>query len=67
MRVRLLHCMRVRLRIGYTRAYAQIMQHTHTHKAVTQGVEAKKLHSRRRQSGSLNIDGRGIRGSKSES
>ena len=26
------------------------MQHTHTHKAVTGGVEAKKLPSRRRQS-----------------
>ena len=50
MRVRLLHCMRVRLRNGYTRAYAQMMQHTHTHKAVTGRVEAKKLLSRRRQS-----------------
>ena len=30
----LLHCMRVRLRNGYTQAYAQIMQHTHMHKAV---------------------------------
>ena len=49
-RVRLLHCMRVRLRNGYTRAYAQIMQHTHTHKAVTGRVEAKKLLSRQRQS-----------------
>ena len=43
MRVRLLHCMRVRLRNGYTRAYAQIMQHTHTHKTVTGRVEAKEL------------------------
>ena len=42
--------MRVRLRNGYTRAYAQIMQHTHTHKAVTGRVEAKKLLSRWRQS-----------------
>ena len=50
MRARLLHCMRVRLRNGYTRAYAQIMQHTHTHKAVTERVEGKKLLSRRRQS-----------------
>ena len=31
-RVCLLHCMRVRLRNGYTQAYAQIMQHMHTHK-----------------------------------
>ena len=46
----LLHCMRVRLCNGYTRAYAQIMQHTHTHKAVTGRAEAKKLFSRRRQS-----------------
>ena len=43
-------CMRMRLRNGYTRGYAQIMQHTHTHKAVTGRVEAKKLLSRRRQS-----------------
>ena len=42
--------MRVRLRNGYTRAYAQIMQHTHTHKAVSGRVEVKKLLSRRRQS-----------------
>ena len=39
----LLHCMRVRLRNGYTRTYAQIMQHTHMHKAVTGCVEVKKL------------------------
>ena len=50
MRVRLLHCMHVRLRNGYTWAYVQIMQHTLTHKAVTRRVEAKKLLSRRRQS-----------------
>ena len=35
---------------AYTQAYAQIMQHTHTHKAVTGRVEAKKLLSRWRQS-----------------
>ena len=40
--VRLLHFMRVRLRNGYTRTYAQIMQRTHTHKAVTGRVETKK-------------------------
>ena len=34
-------------------AYTQIMQHTHTHKAVTVRVEAKKLPSRRRQSNYL--------------
>ena len=33
----------VRLRTGYTQAYVQIMQHTHTHKAVTGPVEAKKV------------------------
>ena len=55
-RVRLLHCMHVRLCNGYTRAYAQIMQHTHTHKAVTGRVEVKKLLSRGRQSNySLNL------------
>ena len=48
--VRLQHCMRVRLHNGYTQAYAQIMQHTHMHKAVTGRVEAKKLLSRRKQS-----------------
>ena len=42
--------MRERLPNGYTQAYAQIMQHTHTLKAVTGPVEAKKLLSRRRQS-----------------
>ena len=42
--------MRERLRNGYTQTYAQIMQHTHTDKAVTRRVEAKKLLSRRRQS-----------------
>ena len=46
----LLHCMSVRLRNGYTQTYEQIMQHTHTLKAVTGRVEAKKLLSRRRQS-----------------
>ena len=49
-RVRLLHCMHVRLRNGYMRVYVQIMQHTHTHKAVTRRDEAKKILSRRRQS-----------------
>ena len=44
--------MGVRLHNGYTQAYAQIMQHTHMHKAVTGRVEAKKLLSRRRQSNS---------------
>ena len=42
--------MRVQLRNGYTQDYAQIMQHTHMHNAVTGGVEAKKLLSHRRQS-----------------
>ena len=37
----LLHCMNVRLRNGYTQAYVQIMQYTHTLKAVTGRVEAK--------------------------
>ena len=46
----LLHCMHAQLRNGYTQAYAQIMQHMHTHKAVTRHVEAKKLLSHRRQS-----------------
>ena len=46
----LLHCVRVQLHNGYKQAYAQIMQHRHTHKAVTGRVEAKKLLSRRRQS-----------------
>ena len=45
-RVRMLHCMRVRLCNGYMRAYVQIMQHMHTHKAMTGLVEAKKLLSR---------------------
>ena len=48
-RVRLLHCMRVRLCNGYTWTYVQIMQHSHMHKTVTGCVEAKKLLSRRRQ------------------
>ena len=42
--------MRVRLHNAYTRAYAQIMQHRHMHKAVTGRDEAKKLLSHRRQS-----------------
>ena len=36
--------------IHITQAYVQIMQHTHTHKAVTGRIEAKKLLSRQRQS-----------------
>ena len=40
----------VQEKVGYTWAYAQIIQHKHTHKAVTGRVEAKKLLSRRRQS-----------------
>ena len=51
----LLHCMRVRLRNGYTQAYAQMMQHTHTHKAVTGRVEAQKLLSGWRQLNYNNI------------
>ena len=47
-RARLLHCMCVQLRKGYTRVYAQVMQHMHMHKAVTGHVEAKMLLSRRR-------------------
>ena len=39
----LLHCMRVRLHNGYTQAYVEIMQHMHTHKAVTGHVEGKKV------------------------
>ena len=39
----LLHCMHVWLPKAYTPVYAQIMQHTHTHKAVTGCAEAKKV------------------------
>ena len=46
----LLHSMFVLLRIDYTRANTQIMQHTHTHMAVTGHIETKKLLSHRRQS-----------------
>ena len=53
--VRLMHCMRVWLRNGYTQAYVQVMQHTHSHKAVAGRAEAKKLLSRRRQSNYNNI------------
>ena len=42
--------MRVQLGKGFTRAYAQIMQHTHKYKAVTGRVEATKLLSHQRQS-----------------
>ena len=48
-RVRLLHYMRAWLRNGYMQAYMQIMQQTHTPKAVTGCVEPKKLLSHRRQ------------------
>ena len=41
--VRLLHCMRVQLHNGYTGAYVQILQHNHTHKAVTRHIEVKKI------------------------
>ena len=50
MRVCLLHFLRMHLRNGYTRAYAQLKQHTHTHKVVVVRVTSKKLLSRRRQS-----------------
>ena len=46
----LLHCLHVRLCNSYTQAYAQIMKHAHTHKAVTGHVDANKSLSRRRQS-----------------
>ena len=35
------HCLRVSLHNGYTRALAQIKQHTHTHKAVVRRLETK--------------------------
>ena len=49
-RICLLHCMRVRLRNGYTRAALANMQHMHTQKAVTGRIDSKKLLSHRRQS-----------------
>ena len=49
-RMCLLHCLCVHLCNGYTRAYVQIKQHTHTHKTVGVRVKAKKLLSHRRQS-----------------
>ena len=49
-RVRMLHYVRVGLRITITQSHMHAMQQTHTHKAVTRRVEAKKLLSRRRQS-----------------
>ena len=50
MRVRMLHYLRVGLRITITQSHTHKMQQTRTHKAVTRRVEAKKLLSRRRQS-----------------
>ena len=50
MRVRMLHYLRVGLRITITQMNTRTMQQTHTHKSVTGRVEAKKLLSRRRQS-----------------
>ena len=50
MRVRMLHYLRVGLRIIITQTNTRTMQQTHTHKSVTGHVEAKKLLSRRRQS-----------------
>ena len=45
----------VRLRNGYTRACMQKLQHTHTYKAVTGHMEAKKLLSCRRQLDYINL------------
>ena len=39
--VHLLHCVRVWLCNGYTQAYVQVIQHTHTHKGVTVHVEVR--------------------------
>ena len=50
LRVRMLHYLRVGLRITITQSHVHTMQQTHTHKAVTGRVEAKMLLSRRRQS-----------------
>ena len=50
MRVRMLHYLRVGLRITITQSHTHTMQQTRMHKAVTLRVEAKKLLSRRRQS-----------------
>ena len=49
-RVRMLHYLRVGLRITITQSHTHSMQQTRTHKAVTRRVEAKNLLSRRRQS-----------------
>ena len=49
-RVCMLHYLRVGSRITITQSHKHTMQQTHTHKAVTGRVEAKKLLSRRRQS-----------------
>ena len=46
----MLHYLRLGLRITILQSHTHTMQQTCTHKAVTQGVEAKKLLSHRRQS-----------------
>ena len=46
----LLHCMRVRLPVGYMWTCAQITQHTQAHKAVTRRIKGKKLLSHQKQS-----------------
>ena len=46
----MLHYLRVGSRITITQSHTHTMQDTHTHKAVTGRVEAKKVLSRRRQS-----------------
>ena len=48
--VRMVHYLHVGLRITITQLHTYTIQQTRTHKAVTLGVEAKKLLSRRRQS-----------------
>ena len=42
-RVRMLHYLRVGLRITILKSHMHTMQQTRTHKAVTRRVEAKKL------------------------
>ena len=46
----MLHYLHIGLRITITQSHTHTMQQTHTHKAVTRRVEAKKLLSRQRQS-----------------